>query len=207
MTGKQVRLDVEPTATVKSLYILWQDSEGVPISNQKFIYGNKWLSYWSTLADYGIKDGDLIYFMVHVDGGGVSFSHEPEIHLSDPLDYIDIKINFRINDEEVERHEYRVGYPYTIDSLMGMIQTNQHIPRARQIVKYKDVQLKEFSTLADYQINPGEIIELEVVPRFAGWKPTSVTTAQTPNMVVQHENMPPVPPPPATKGSVCCIIM
>ena len=54
MNGRTITLDVDPCLTIKEIKILLELSDGIPVSQQRFIYNGKQLENNRTLADYNI---------------------------------------------------------------------------------------------------------------------------------------------------------
>lgn len=61
LTGKHIKLEVEPTDRVEDLRAKIQDKEGIPPDQQKLIFAGKVLIDGNTLQDYSIKKDSTIY--------------------------------------------------------------------------------------------------------------------------------------------------
>jgi ubiquitin len=60
VTNKTITLEVEATITVEKLRAKIYDKEGIPIAEQRLIYGGKQLEDGKTLSDYHIQKGKIL---------------------------------------------------------------------------------------------------------------------------------------------------
>jgi hypothetical protein len=59
LTGDNVRMEVEPGYTVGVLKAMIEQSEGIPVDQQRIIYADKQLEDSRTLGDYGVREGSM----------------------------------------------------------------------------------------------------------------------------------------------------
>jgi uncharacterized ubiquitin-like protein YukD len=157
ITGYCLPLYVEQSDTIYNVKIKIQDKEGTAYDAIRLLFGAKLLEDAQTLSDYCIHEGSSLYMVKRLRGGGTNFlpTHNL-VHLSNPTESVSVYV---ING--IHRRVYEVGKPYTIDILMGMIWSTEKVPLDRQILRFKETRLKEFSTLVDYGITNYDTITLE----------------------------------------------
>ena len=64
LTGKCVTLEVEPTDKVEDLKAKYQEKEGVPPDQQRFVFRGKQIEDGKTLQDYSIEEGSSIHYVL-----------------------------------------------------------------------------------------------------------------------------------------------
>ena len=77
LTGKTISVDVEPDESVESLKAKISEKEGVPVDQQRIIFGGKQLDALKSLSDYDIDDDSTLHLVLRLRGG-------PELEL-DPV--------------------------------------------------------------------------------------------------------------------------
>ncbi len=66
LTGKIVSVEVDPSDTVATVKLRYQDKEGVPPDQQRLIKGGEQLKDERTLAESGVNSGDTLHLMLRL---------------------------------------------------------------------------------------------------------------------------------------------
>jgi ubiquitin C len=136
--GKKFSLDVEPGDTFNSMKIMIQERKGIPVEDQRLIFGRKQLDDDFTLSDYKIQHGSTL----ELEGMQISIEawHGDTFTLDvEPADAIDI--------------------------VKTKIQDKHGIPKDQQRLIFGGMQLEDGScTLSDCLIEHGSTLELERMP-------------------------------------------
>jgi len=69
LTGKTISVDVEPDESVESLKAKISEKEGVPVDQQRIIFGGKQLDALKSLSDYDIDDDSTLHLVLRLRGG------------------------------------------------------------------------------------------------------------------------------------------
>jgi len=69
LTGKSMRLDVDPSDSNEHLKTLIQETEGLPPTSQRLIFAGKTLEDGRTLSDYKIQEGSTLHLLLRLLGG------------------------------------------------------------------------------------------------------------------------------------------
>jgi hypothetical protein len=69
LTGLTLAFDVAPSDTLQSLKQKIMDRQGVPVSQQRLVFGAKQLADTRTMRDYGITDSSIIHLIMRMLGG------------------------------------------------------------------------------------------------------------------------------------------
>jgi len=69
LSGKTISVDVEPDESVESLKAKIREKEGVPLDQQRIIFGGKHLDELKTLSDYDIDDDSTLHLVLRLRGG------------------------------------------------------------------------------------------------------------------------------------------
>lgn len=110
-------------------------------------YG-KSLDHTLSLSSYGLCEGHMV--CLHVKTSHIWMdSAQP----SCPTEGITVRVSSADG-----RFSYQIGPPFTIESLMAMIQARQCIPVDKQRLTFNGTRVMEFSTLKDYGIKNGDML-------------------------------------------------
>lgn len=154
-----VSLEVEKSDTTDAVKLNFYAKSGVPPDEQRLVFSGKQMEDGRPLSDYGIRSSSTIHVVKRLSGGGPSLiPNNNLVHMPNPRrDGIRVWV---ASDDFQWGDWYDVGPPYTVDVLMGMIWTRQHISRDRQVLRFRGTRLKEFSTLMDYGVENFDSIEV-----------------------------------------------
>ena len=73
LTGKVITLDMEPSDTIEKLKAIIKDKEGIPLDQQKLLFGGYLLQNDRTLASYNIQKESTIKLILKLLGGIQNF--------------------------------------------------------------------------------------------------------------------------------------
>ncbi|KAI8149630.1 putative polyubiquitin [Fennellomyces sp. T-0311] len=69
LAGKVTTLDVDPTDSIESVKYKIQDTDGVPMSEQRLLFGGQQLEEGHTLKDYSIAADSALFLVLRLRGG------------------------------------------------------------------------------------------------------------------------------------------
>ena len=69
LSGKTISVDVEPDESIESLKAKIAEKEGVPVDQQRLIFGGKQLDSLKSLSDYDIDDDATLHLVLRLRGG------------------------------------------------------------------------------------------------------------------------------------------
>ena len=77
LTGKIITLEVESTSTIEKVKAMIQEWGRIPPDQQRLVFAGKQLEEDKTLADYGVKAGNMLHLILRLRGG------KPVVYLYD----------------------------------------------------------------------------------------------------------------------------
>mmetsp|Transcript_7845 Transcript_7845/g.9339 ORF Transcript_7845/g.9339 Transcript_7845/m.9339 type:complete len:88 (+) Transcript_7845:263-526(+) len=69
LDGKTVTVDAEEEDTIEDIKNKIMEKEGVPIDQQRLIFGGKQLDSEKTLADYDVQEDSTLHMVLRLRGG------------------------------------------------------------------------------------------------------------------------------------------
>lgn len=69
LTGKTITVDVNEDDTVETLKQRINEKEGIPVDQQRLIFGGKQIESERTLSDYGVTNGATMHLVLRLRGG------------------------------------------------------------------------------------------------------------------------------------------
>ena len=69
LTGKSIPLNVQASLTLGKLKKKVQDAEGIPVDQQRLMFGGEQMEDGHTLSDYNIQKGSVIHLVLRLRGG------------------------------------------------------------------------------------------------------------------------------------------
>jgi hypothetical protein len=130
------------TTTIARVKAEIESEEGIPVESQRLTYGNIFPRIMAVGAPTLVPERKLIHMPHSITDKTISV--------------------FVLMSPDGTTNIYEFGPPFTVDSLMGMIRSRQHISMHRQEFMFKGTKLSEFYTLSNYGIVNGDTIRLRV---------------------------------------------
>ena len=69
LTGKKLSLVVRPTETIEGVMTKILEQEGIPLDQQRLIFGGKQLDRDLALDDYNVRSGSVLHLVLRIRGG------------------------------------------------------------------------------------------------------------------------------------------
>ncbi len=69
LNGKNITLEVEPSQTILNVKGMLEEKEGIPVAEQRIIFGGKQLEDSDVLADKGVESMSSLHLVLRLLGG------------------------------------------------------------------------------------------------------------------------------------------
>ncbi|KAH6689450.1 hypothetical protein F5X68DRAFT_253779 [Plectosphaerella plurivora] len=128
MQGSTIKFNVASEFTIANLKMRWQERQGIPEDQQRWIYAGRQLEDDRTLGDYNIGPGAHLHFVLRLRGGG------PRVYL--------LGLGLKVP----------IGVTYDLDiaTAKEVFSEESGIEASRLIITFKGVEMLDYESLFDY---------------------------------------------------------